>query len=511
MLAMEETDASDPSLDGRSDVSAPGPRRYMSKSQPACDFCRSRKSACRIDANPPCRLCSLHRQVCRFTNSAKRRKRKLEAPLELALLLQDCVGEAQSHGEVSDRAIIVAASTESLHIDSNAAIDSPHGSNTAISSPDASPVDGQVHLAQDQSVQPTSKDEQQRSEVADCTAEDESIQTFFPDCFYDLLGEPLTNKMQVASLDAPSAFRAEVCGFTGDMDPYAMRHYQYSQQDGVFRFQKLSVRSVQDDVLPVQFLLSKLDMDMASTSKSDTGWTVEQGRMELEALVPTKVGVRLIDLYDCSFSVASRSQAENRRRFRRFINNQFPLISEEDEVSPSKSPLHFLAAMYLLALPFSSFDEELCIEIVYEQPSLKRLFELSWTSVNESRYAPTLSTVQTYLMLLLSLPTSPLVLDSAIKGSLIGSTVSTAHILGLQLDPMRWKIPSKEIYLRQTLSWTVFTIERWFSLSLGQPCHINTDDWLVTEAPNCNTSNVAAFRVAFSQLTLILSRVLCDL
>lgn len=167
--------------------------------------------------------------------------------------------------------------------------------------------------------------------------------------------------------------------------------------------------------------------------------------------------------------------------------------------------------MYLLALPFSSFDEQLCIEIVYETPSLEKLFELSWTSLNENRHTPTLSAVQTHVMLLLSLPTSPLVLDSAIKGSLVGSTISAAHTLGLQLDPARWNIPSKEIYLRQTLSWTIFTMDRWFSLSLGQPCHINTDDWLVTEAPNCNTSNVAAYRVASSQLTSILSRVLCDL
>lgn len=293
MPATQETDTSAPSVDRPSDGSAAGPRRYMSKSQRACDSCRSRKSACRIDVNPPCHLCSLHRQVCRFTNSTKRRK--LEASVEPALFLEHCAGEAESHGEASQRAIEEAASTDSWQTDLNAPIGAPDGSF----------ADGQVDLAQDQSIQPASEDEQTRYQVSNYTAEDENMQTFFPDYFYDLLEEPLTNEKQVASLDAPSAFSAELCGLTGDMDPYAMRHYQYNQQDGIFRFKKLWIRSVQDDVLPVQFLLSKLDMNVASPSESETGWTVEHKRMELEALVPTKVGVRLIDLYDCSLSIGS--------------------------------------------------------------------------------------------------------------------------------------------------------------------------------------------------------------
>jgi hypothetical protein len=41
-------------------------RRYMSKSQRACDSCRVRKSACRIDSSPPCRLCHLSGRECTF-------------------------------------------------------------------------------------------------------------------------------------------------------------------------------------------------------------------------------------------------------------------------------------------------------------------------------------------------------------------------------------------------------------------------------------------------------------
>lgn len=50
-------------------------RRYMSKRDRPCDFCRSRKSACCIDAGPPCQLCAVRGRRCTFDKAPPSRKK----------------------------------------------------------------------------------------------------------------------------------------------------------------------------------------------------------------------------------------------------------------------------------------------------------------------------------------------------------------------------------------------------------------------------------------------------
>src|SRR4051812_1432778 len=47
-------------------------RRYMSKRDRACDSCRAKKAACRIDRSPPCYLCTLHGKECTFMQPTAR-------------------------------------------------------------------------------------------------------------------------------------------------------------------------------------------------------------------------------------------------------------------------------------------------------------------------------------------------------------------------------------------------------------------------------------------------------
>src|SRR4051794_34317702 len=54
-------------------------RKYMSKRQRPCDFCRSRKTACRIESSPPCRLCQQYGRECTFVEAARPRKRQQTA------------------------------------------------------------------------------------------------------------------------------------------------------------------------------------------------------------------------------------------------------------------------------------------------------------------------------------------------------------------------------------------------------------------------------------------------
>lgn len=50
-------------------------RRYKSKSQRPCDFCRRRRSACRIVRAPPCELCKSHGRECTFADAPPPRKK----------------------------------------------------------------------------------------------------------------------------------------------------------------------------------------------------------------------------------------------------------------------------------------------------------------------------------------------------------------------------------------------------------------------------------------------------
>jgi hypothetical protein len=59
-----------------SNVQSVHSRRYMSKSQRACDFCRERKSACRIEGGVPCQLCSYYKRQCTFNSSSSARRKR---------------------------------------------------------------------------------------------------------------------------------------------------------------------------------------------------------------------------------------------------------------------------------------------------------------------------------------------------------------------------------------------------------------------------------------------------
>jgi hypothetical protein len=78
------------------------------------------------------------------------------------------------------------------------------------------------------------------------------------------------------------------CGLTGDMDPYLLRLYRFDQQS-IFPFKKLAVRSIDAGQLPIQFL-----QDIGDDSQ--TPERDQLSRAELDAIVPRSIGERLISL-----------------------------------------------------------------------------------------------------------------------------------------------------------------------------------------------------------------------
>lgn len=60
----------------RQELSTHRLRNYRPRNPRSCDFCRARKTACRVEDDPPCATCKLMGRECTFAERARRRKRQ---------------------------------------------------------------------------------------------------------------------------------------------------------------------------------------------------------------------------------------------------------------------------------------------------------------------------------------------------------------------------------------------------------------------------------------------------
>lgn len=152
----------------------------------------------------------------------------------------------------------------------------------------------------------------------------------------------------------------------------------------------------------------------------------------------------------------------------------------DNDFEPDKIATNLLAAIYGHALPFCIFDDQLCVD-VYTPPSADALFRIAWDASSPQYHTPSLSIVQTLLLLVQRRPTNKHVADTPFKWILMTNAVSIAQALGLNLDPSDWPLPLWEQRLRRRLAWALFTQEKWLSLNFGRSSHINRDDWDVSK------------------------------
>ncbi|KAL3458159.1 fungal-specific transcription factor domain-containing protein [Aspergillus heterothallicus] len=416
-------------------------RRYMSKTQRACDGCRARKSACQIDAAPPCRLCRAHGQPCEFTSRVRRKKSPRNESVAPQL----------------PSSPLLALPTVSPDLSASTGVSYRSNSNGG-----------------------------DQLEYRDAPPD----QTMFDDLFLSLYNASPAPENAPRSLDHLQDATAQLCGLTGDMDPYVLQHYRFDATSQ-FAFSKLTIRQVQQSDVPVQFLLSRQELTNEARAEAELSNTEPT---DLDTIVPPEIGDRLIKL------------------FLRFIQPQFPVLHENANLDPKALPTHLLAVIYCIAQPFVTFDDHLCVELAYTPPSAQTLINIAWRSLNQCLSQPTISSIQTAIILLLRLPTNPLVLDSAWKWTLLGMTVSMAHTLGLHLDPQSWNLPQSEVVLRRRLSWLIYTLDKWFAFSFGRPSHISTENWLVVELTELDLSTAALGEsnvpLEFSKLTTILDSTL---
>ncbi|EED16581.1 conserved hypothetical protein [Talaromyces stipitatus ATCC 10500] len=459
-----------------------GPRKYMSKGRRACDFCRSRKSACQIEVAPPCRMCRAHGQRCEFTDRVVRKRRRVVQPGE-----GDRVAAWQQAPRSSDTDLLWPQSLDFL------SMSMPESTFPQVSSNSDDRGMLGVGLNQESSNQLHAAFLSGTENADQFTLDDLMLGIYegrTPSDVYQGTGDG-HNSLDHALLTP------QICGLTGDMDPYVLRHYRFNDKSE-FAFSKLAIRRVEEGPVPVQFLLSK--PELSADSRSQTDLRNESRSSETpsrsDEIVPQEVGERLIEL------------------FFRFINPQFPVLSETNKPSPQTSPTHLLAAIYSITQPFTLFDDYLSIELAYSPPSPQTLTNIAWRSFNDEIAEPTILSLQTALILLLQPPKNPLLLESPLKWSLLGLTVSMAQTLGLYLDSSPWNLPAEEIETRKRLSWLVWAVDKWFAFSLGRPSHISRNDWIVTElnaSSDVTDHGNESYVTQFSKLTNILDTVLTEL
>lgn len=448
----------------------------MSKSQRACDFCRSRKSACRIEASPPCRLCRSHRRVCTFDEPAPKRGARRSSQPVGTFSQAEALAEAPS-------TVTQAASGED-YSQWIASIDEDAGFAPIEDLGDpglGDELDGMLRLDEVFPVTTAGESVDRSPQNAD------SLPEASPGTFLDL-ARVLTGDVPCGLADARAP--NQLCGITGDMDPYLLSQYRYDPSTHSMVFKKLAVRAVCGGLHPIQFLVQ------LPTCANDVSTQFEAQRALLNSIVTPDVGQRLIDLYY------------------RFVYPQIPIFSATARPNALESPPHVLAAMYLVANAFSSFDDVLCIQTVYEEPPSDRLVKIVTDEIGNSAKAPTIGHLQSTLLLILAPPENPVLPENCGRWSLVGTAVTMAQSLGLYHEPQGWVLCVEEINLRRRLSWVVRYVDVWLAATLGRVPLISRSNWLLEPIKSSEFSHDEAEQTAahifapLVELTLILGNVL---
>jgi hypothetical protein len=201
----------------------------------------------------------------------------------------------------------------------------------------------------------------------------------------------------------------------------------------------------------------------------------------------------------------------------RIVFPGFPILHKEVYLEKySRSYREFcpplLASVYLLALHYWSYDEELNKST---KPDMKRLEEVARKALGDTIHRPKLSTVQAGLLFLQHSGR-----DSA---ELTAQLVSIAYGLGLHLDASEWNIPEWEKGLRKRLGWGLFMQDIWSSLGSGRVSLIHSSNWALQPVTNTDfpenasheddkegSSEVEKGRTLFTHM-ITLSVILADL
>lgn len=169
--------------------------------------------------------------------------------------------------------------------------------------------------------------------------------------------------------------------------------------------------------------------------------------------------------------------------------------------------------MFALAMPFTSWDEQLCLDSAYSKPDASKLWQISYSCLQKELHFPSLSTVQMSLLLLNTTDFDPVAVETPFAWSLACSVLAITQSLGLHIEPSRWKIPEYEIRLRRRLWWTVVVEHSWRAVTHGRSTMVRDDDCSVAPISQADFSgpndayNAADYFINFCSLTDIVSEI----
>lgn len=187
-------------------------------------------------------------------------------------------------------------------------------------------------------------------------------------------------------------------------------------------------------------------------------------------------------------------------------------LRDEEAFIKSTSP-GVLAGMFALAMPFTSWDEQLCLDSAYSKPDPSKLWQISCSCLQKELHFPGLSTVQMSLLLLNTTTFDPVTVETPFAWSLACSVLALAQSLGLHIEPSRWKIPEEEKRLRRRLWWTVVVEHSWRAVAHGRSTMLRDDDCNVAPTSHGDFSGgdnhykAADYFMNFCALTNIVSDI----
>ncbi|KAH8169550.1 fungal specific transcription factor domain-containing protein [Sarocladium implicatum] len=432
--------------------------RLRNRNPRSCDFCRSRKTACIIEAALPCAACRARGLQCTFAQPRRRRP----MPTEGAGLstFNNALG-----GDLEHSANWPTVSSSSAQQPMTA---TPWP--VALGAMDTLPMDTSFLNAnpvysQGQGFMPSPNDD----EAQDSDDSDGSD-----------VSQTNRNAMQLP-LDQP-AWTYMLLGESGEGDPHLLRRTAHAVHADNIHFRRFP-REVNagedlDQTRPIVYMLGRDSLyDKYEPRVEDS--TLKVMREELEQ-VSHDVGVRLVNLYF------------------KYIYPYFPILSRSymladghiSEATLASLPLSLKAVLYASSLPYTMYDDVLSTMLDVSLPTAKSLYRICWTAITQEIHTPRLSTLQACLLLLQRDNIDRYVQGSPFQWSLMAWTISLAQTLGLGTDCSTVRgMPAWEKRLRKRLWWATYILDKWYFATAGLASHIHEDDYDVLPMTDSDSSS----------------------
>jgi hypothetical protein len=287
------------------------PRKYMSKSQRACDFCRFRKSACRsTDGGLSCQLCSSHGRQCTFVSgslrASSRRSRRFDRPQTVSdnsVGLKEAdvaLGRTGSHSTEEGLIREEPPLAQGHHVSHSSFGGSPEDWTT-IAVPGEQLQTGLEIFPQEMvsSVDDPTLGEFPINEPKAAPGEYPpfEIQPLLDHDFFDI---PILFPEDCPIDSAAENVITQAMGPTGDQNPQLIKYHRFDAQN-LFIYNRISYRTVACPQNDVQFEYTRVEPSSLKAEQLLNPQTLDLEKTKLNDMIPPEAGEKLIQLFEPLF------------------------------------------------------------------------------------------------------------------------------------------------------------------------------------------------------------------